>query len=55
MTEVLGLDRQRATGWTLGRVLQNILWEVESGDTMWHTDPDRAVAHAPLGPASTRL
>jgi hypothetical protein len=39
MTEVLGLERQRATGWTLGRVLQNILWEVESGDTMWHTDP----------------
>ena len=25
LTEVLGLDRQRATGWTLGRVLQNAL------------------------------
>ena len=25
LTEVLGLDRQRAIGWTLGRVLQNAL------------------------------
>jgi streptomycin 6-kinase len=48
MTEVLGLDRQRAAGWTLGRVLQNVLWEVESADTIWHADPDRAVAHALL-------
>jgi streptomycin 6-kinase len=31
MVEVLGLDRRRATGWTLGRVLQNLLWEVEGG------------------------
>jgi streptomycin 6-kinase len=48
MTEVLNLDRRRAVGWTLGRVLQNLLWEVENGDTAWHTDPDRAVAHALL-------
>jgi streptomycin 6-kinase len=32
LTEVLGLDRQRATGWTLGRVLQNALWDVEDGE-----------------------
>lgn len=31
LTEVLGLDRNRATGWTLGRVLQNALWDVEDG------------------------
>ncbi|MCI3931494.1 aminoglycoside phosphotransferase family protein [Streptomyces sp. AN091965] len=31
MTEVLGLDRERALAWTLGRVLQNALWEVEDG------------------------
>ncbi|MFG1616537.1 aminoglycoside phosphotransferase family protein [Nonomuraea wenchangensis] len=31
LTEVLGLDRGRATGWTLGRVLQNALWDVEDG------------------------
>nr|WP_313886275.1 aminoglycoside phosphotransferase family protein [Amycolatopsis viridis] len=31
LTEVLGLDRNRATGWTLGRVLQNALWDVEGG------------------------
>ncbi|MCG5213554.1 aminoglycoside phosphotransferase family protein [Streptosporangium sp. KLBMP 9127] len=31
LTEVLGLDRQRATGWTLGRILQNALWDIEDG------------------------
>nr|WP_208407397.1 aminoglycoside phosphotransferase family protein [Amycolatopsis granulosa] len=31
LTEVLGLDRDRAAGWTLGRVLQNALWDVEDG------------------------
>ncbi|MFJ8075605.1 aminoglycoside phosphotransferase family protein [Streptomyces sp. NPDC096176] len=32
MTEVLGLDRERARAWTLGRVLQNGLWEAEEGE-----------------------
>ncbi|WP_030569166.1 aminoglycoside phosphotransferase family protein [Streptomyces aureocirculatus] len=31
MTEVLGLDRERARAWTLGRVLQNALWDIEDG------------------------
>ncbi|TDD14446.1 aminoglycoside phosphotransferase family protein [Nonomuraea diastatica] len=31
MVDRLGLDPQRAAGWTLGRVLQNFLWEVEDG------------------------
>ncbi|WP_305128137.1 aminoglycoside phosphotransferase family protein [Streptomyces longispororuber] len=31
MTDVLGLDRDRARAWTLGRVLQNALWDVEDG------------------------
>ncbi|MGW0535842.1 aminoglycoside phosphotransferase family protein [Streptomyces sp. NPDC003032] len=31
MTEVLGLDRERARAWTLGRMLQNALWEIEDG------------------------
>nr|WP_180289317.1 MULTISPECIES: aminoglycoside phosphotransferase family protein [Streptomyces] len=31
MTEVLGLDRDRAHAWTLGRVLQNSLWQIEEG------------------------
>ena len=31
LTEVVGLDRRRATGWTLGRVLQNVLWDIEDG------------------------
>jgi streptomycin 6-kinase len=33
LTEALGLDRQRAAGWTLGRVLQNALWDIEDGKT----------------------
>lgn len=33
LTEVLDLDRQRAIGWTLGRILQNALWEIEGGKT----------------------
>ncbi|WP_059007754.1 aminoglycoside phosphotransferase family protein [Streptomyces specialis] len=33
MTEVLGLDRERAAGWTLGRILQNALWDIEDGKT----------------------
>ncbi|PKW17251.1 aminoglycoside phosphotransferase family protein [Saccharopolyspora spinosa] len=32
MVEVLGLDRQRAAGWTLGRVLQNCLWDIADGE-----------------------
>ncbi|WP_409058400.1 aminoglycoside phosphotransferase family protein [Streptomyces sp. SYP-A7185] len=31
MSEILGLDRERARAWTLGRVLQNALWEIEDG------------------------
>ncbi|MFE0026508.1 aminoglycoside phosphotransferase family protein [Amycolatopsis sp. NPDC059021] len=33
LTETLDLDRRRATGWTLGRVLQNALWDIEDGKT----------------------
>ncbi|MFI7403670.1 aminoglycoside phosphotransferase family protein [Streptomyces sp. NPDC049541] len=33
MTDVLGLDRARARAWTLGRLLQNTLWDVEDGRT----------------------
>ncbi|GCB48174.1 aminoglycoside phosphotransferase family protein [Streptomyces sp. NL15-2K] len=31
MTDVLGLDRARAHAWTLGRLLQNALWDIEDG------------------------
>ncbi|MEU3599693.1 aminoglycoside phosphotransferase family protein [Streptomyces sp. NPDC006798] len=35
LTEAIGADRRRAVGWTLGRVLQNALWDVEDGkDTL---------------------
>ncbi|RSS33787.1 hydroxyurea phosphotransferase [Streptomyces sp. WAC07061] len=33
LTEALELDRERAAGWTLGRLLQNTLWDVEDGRT----------------------
>jgi streptomycin 6-kinase len=32
LVDVLGLDRQRALGWTLGRILQNALWDIEDGE-----------------------
>ncbi|MEU9085183.1 aminoglycoside phosphotransferase family protein [Streptomyces sp. NPDC048357] len=32
LTEAVGLDRQRARAWTLGRVLQNSLWDLEDGE-----------------------
>ncbi|MFC9911611.1 aminoglycoside phosphotransferase family protein [Streptomyces sp. NPDC059862] len=31
MTDVMELERARARAWTLGRVLQNCLWEIEDG------------------------
>jgi streptomycin 6-kinase len=34
MTEVLDLDRGRAKAWTLGRVLQNALWDIEDGEAL---------------------
>ncbi|MFJ5262385.1 aminoglycoside phosphotransferase family protein [Streptomyces sp. NPDC088387] len=33
LTEVLELDRDRAAGWTLGRLLQNALWDIADGET----------------------
>ncbi|QGV79902.1 aminoglycoside phosphotransferase family protein [Streptomyces ficellus] len=34
LADVLGLDRERAAAWTLGRVLQDSLWDVEDGETV---------------------
>ncbi|MFC8519906.1 aminoglycoside phosphotransferase family protein [Streptomyces sp. NPDC057257] len=33
MTDTLGLDRHRARAWTLGRVLQNSVWQLEEHGT----------------------
>ncbi|WP_432012986.1 aminoglycoside phosphotransferase family protein [Streptomyces cucumeris] len=33
LTEAVGVERRRAVGWTLGRVLQNALWDIEDGET----------------------
>ncbi|MFC0601776.1 aminoglycoside phosphotransferase family protein [Streptomyces palmae] len=32
LTEITGLDRQRAARWTLARVLQDALWAIEDGE-----------------------
>ena len=48
MTEVVGLDRDRARAWTLARVLQNTVWELAEGATQWSTEPDRAIAEVLL-------
>ncbi|MGW6703442.1 aminoglycoside phosphotransferase family protein [Streptomyces sp. NPDC054956] len=32
LAEAVGADRERARAWTLGRVLQNCLWDVEDGE-----------------------
>ncbi|MDX3783052.1 aminoglycoside phosphotransferase family protein [Streptomyces europaeiscabiei] len=37
MTDVLSLDRDRARAWTLARLLQNAIWEIEEGRPL---DPD---------------
>ncbi|MGW6917767.1 aminoglycoside phosphotransferase family protein [Kitasatospora sp. NPDC054939] len=48
MTDVLAIDRPRATAWTLGRIVQNALGDVEDGDTA--IDPaQRAIARSLLG------
>ncbi|WP_097867413.1 aminoglycoside phosphotransferase family protein [Streptomyces sp. rh34] len=48
LTEALGLERERARAWTLGRVLQNGLWAAESGEG--RISPDHAeIARRLLG------
>jgi len=45
MTEVLGLDRRRAVAWTLGRLLQDALWDIEDGRPAV-PDDHRAISEA---------
>ncbi|MFI5771277.1 aminoglycoside phosphotransferase family protein [Streptomyces sp. NPDC051658] len=48
LTRVLGLDRERALAWTLGRLLQNALWDVSDGRR--RLDPNQAeIARQLLG------
>lgn len=50
LTEALGPagDRERARAWTLGRVLQNAVWHIESGDRALHP-PHAEIARRLLG------
>ncbi len=45
MLEVTGIDRDRAFGWTAGRILQNVLWDTGRGETRMDAEL-RAVADA---------
>jgi streptomycin 6-kinase len=54
MTDVLGLDRQRAAGWTLARVLAETLWELDRGEPDWSAEADRAIARVLLRPRRPR-
>nr|WP_203607912.1 aminoglycoside phosphotransferase family protein [Streptomyces anulatus] len=51
LTDVLGLDRARATGWTLGRLLQNSLWDIDDGETRL-APPSVAIAESLLSRSS---
>ncbi|GAA1426739.1 aminoglycoside phosphotransferase family protein [Microlunatus lacustris] len=48
MTEVMGLERDRAAAWTLARVLQDACWDLTSGRSATLSPPHRAVAEAVL-------
>ncbi|MEV6966707.1 aminoglycoside phosphotransferase family protein [Hamadaea sp. NPDC051192] len=51
MVEVMGLDRQRAVLWTLGRTLQNSLWTIEDGENALEATQilvAEAIVHRPL-------
>lgn len=45
LTETAGIDRDLARAWTLARVLDNLLWALESGNPGWLAE-DRVVAEA---------
>ncbi|RII13779.1 Aminoglycoside/hydroxyurea antibiotic resistance kinase [Streptomyces sp. YIM 130001] len=47
MTGTLGLDRERAAAWTLGRALQNLLWNVADEDPL--DEEQLAIARLFLG------
>ena len=42
LTDTLSLDRERARAWTLARILQNALWNIEDGDPL--EEPDLEIA-----------
>ena len=44
MAEILGLDRERAVGWTLGRVLQNAVWDLVRFDEPYILPAHRTIA-----------
>jgi len=52
MVAALGLDRDRAVAWTLGRALQNTLWSIETGEST--VDPVQAAIAAAVGGRSGR-
>ncbi|MFB8242259.1 aminoglycoside phosphotransferase family protein [Kitasatospora purpeofusca] len=57
LTDRLALDRARATRWTLARVLQNVLWDIEDGESVideTHRTIAEALSGSRGGPGITR-
>ncbi|MFT3887236.1 MAG: aminoglycoside phosphotransferase family protein [Arachnia sp.] len=48
MTDVVCLEPDRARAWTLARILQNMVWELENGAPQWSSEPDRTIAQVLL-------
>ncbi len=48
MTEIMGLDRERAAAWTLARILQDACWDLVAGRSQTVPLPQRAVAETVL-------
>jgi len=57
LTDVLGLDRARAAGWTLARVLQNAVWDLGPSATALSTRRTARSARrcSPTAPDAARL
>jgi streptomycin 6-kinase len=52
LTEALSLDRAKAAGWTLARILQNALWDIEDGNHTL-TPTDTTIAQTLASPTET--
>ncbi|MFD8233699.1 aminoglycoside phosphotransferase family protein [Streptomyces sp. NPDC059696] len=54
MTDILALDRARARAWTLARLLQNALWDIEDGRPLDDSQMEIARRLGTAGPRTPR-
>ncbi|GAA1563709.1 aminoglycoside phosphotransferase family protein [Kribbella sancticallisti] len=50
MVEVVGVDHDRAVGWTMGRILQNVLWDLDGEESGRIHPAHREIERALLNP-----